>query len=348
MREYLSELVGNDALRSHLGTELASGTMPHAYILHGPKGSGKHTLARLIAMALACQNRFDSALPLPCGRCPSCRKIAEGNCPDILTVKREEDKATMGVDVIRALRTDVPVLPNDLDCKIYVIEDAHTMTVPAQNAFLLTLEEPPPFVLFLLLCEDTAPLLETVRSRAPALRMQPVTDEQLRAYLLSPTRPAVARKASDVLEQDPDEFAALLRMAQGRIGRALELLEEKKRAPLLATREMAQTLCALLAAGNRSADLLCLLRTLDRPREQAVAGLGCVQQAVRDLIALSRCDTASLTFFTDREQALDLCAHFTTKRLLDVAAATDEALRALAINANIFLTLIHYHSRLTA
>ena len=348
MRDCMPRLVGNIALRERLGEEIASGVFSHAYILLGPRGCGKHTLAQSIAMALACEHRTDGAFPLPCGKCSACRKIAEGNCPDILTVKREEDKATMGVDVIRSLREEVSVLPNDLDVKIYIIEDAHTMTTQAQNALLLTLEEPPAFVRFLLLCEDGNALLETIRSRAPMLRMQPIAKEELRAHLLSPDRPAIARKAKELIEHSPEDFEALLCMADGRIGRALELLEEKKRTPLLAHRADAARLCRLLADGTKGGELLELLLGFGKSREDVSVHLLAVQQALRDLVLLGRSDTAPLLFFTNRDEAIDLSAKFTAATLLQYVAATDDALDALAANANVRLAITQYLCRLTA
>ena len=348
MRQYLSELVGNAALRARIGEDIASGSFSHAYILEGDEGSGKHTFARTIAMALACENRQNPAEPLPCGHCKFCRKIAAGNCPDILHVTREKDRATMGVDVIRELRTDVPVFPNDLDFKIYLIEEAHLMTPQAQNAFLLTLEEPPSFVLFLLLANDASVLLETVRSRAPVLRLQSIDDATLTEYLLSPERPGVARAAKALAEQAPQDFAALLRMSEGRIGRALALLEEKKRAPLLARRDVAQKVCELLSRGGSNTELLSLLYATDKSREETAARLSCIREALRDLLALTFSDTAPLLFFTDRELAEDLSIRFTAASLLARIQATDEALEALSINANVHLALTQYHYMLTA
>lgn len=348
MRDYLTALVGNHALRLRLGDELARGALAHAYILEGPSGCGKHTLARLIVMSLACENRQNGQVALPCGTCASCRKIAAGNCPDVITVTREEDKATMGVDVIRAMRDDVSTLPNDLDLKVYVIEDAHTMTPAAQSALLLTLEEPPPFVLFLLLSERSEVLLETIRSRAPILRMQPISDGELREYLLSHPDKATARAARALESSAPEEFSALLRMSCGRIGRALELLEEKKRAPLLAKRRVASSLCELLASTARSAELQALLLSLPSARTETAASLQTVNEALRDLLALSVTENAPLLFFTDREAAAELAARFTTATLLSHIEATDAALSALARGGNVRLTLTHYLCRLTA
>lgn len=348
MREYLPSVAGNAALCARLGADLARGAISHAYILEGPAGCGKHTLALEMILALACENRADSSHPLPCMTCPTCRKIASGNCPDILTISRQEDKATMGIDVIRALRDGVAVMPNDLDFKIYVIEDAHTMTTQAQNALLLTLEEPPPFVLFLLLCERAEAMLETIRSRAPVLRMQPLPEQEISDYLLSPARGKTARTARALMEEDAQEYAALLRMSNGRIGRALELLEDKKRTPVLARRADISQLCTLLSDGTASDRILTLLLSFGKVREEVVARLTLLQEALRDLIALGHTERAPLVFFTDREQAAELAATFTARALYAYVAATSDALDALAANANVRLTLIQYLCRLTA
>ncbi len=339
MREYLSRVVGNAALRARLGEELARGAAPHAYIIEGAFGSGKHTLAREIAMALSCANRSKDGLALPCGVCESCRKIAAGNSPDVITVSREQDKATMGIDVIRALRDDVPLYPNDLDVKIYIVEDAHTMTQQAQNALLLTLEEPPPFVMFLLLAERSELLLETIRSRAPILRMQPIADAQMREYLLSPERPEVAREAKALSGSDLD---ALLRMANGAIGRALVLLEEKKRAPVMARRADAEKLCRTLAQMRSSDELLSLLMSFGTARDELLARLQCVTEALRDLLLLSYTERAPLIFFTDREAAEELSACFAAERLQGFLQATEQTMETLSMNANTRLTMFRY------
>ena len=210
MKRLFPQMLGNESLCRRLGREFSGGEHAHAYILSGERGSGKHTLARLIAMAVSCENRGRPDGDLPCGTCRSCRKILSGNAPDFVTVSRPEDRATMGVDVIRDLRSGLHVLPNDTDVRVYVIEDAHLMTPAAQNAFLLTLEEPPPFVLFLLLTESADALLETVRSRAPIFRMQPLSPETIREKLLAdhPAAQALAQK-------EPENLAAMILLSAG-------------------------------------------------------------------------------------------------------------------------------------
>ena len=122
--------------------------------------------AEQIAAALVCQ----SAGPVPCGSCRACRKAMAGIHPDILRVRRLEDekgrpKKEILVDQIRAVAMDAPVLPNESERKVYLIEDADSMNLPAQNAALKLLEEPPAHVFFLLCAANPALLLPTVRSR---------------------------------------------------------------------------------------------------------------------------------------------------------------------------------------
>ena len=126
MKEIFPSLVGNERLKERLGADVKVGAISHAYIIDGAEGSGKHTLVRSLAAALSCAER-KSAKRLPCGECPSCKKILEGKSPDLIYVSRG-DRATLGVDSIRFIRSDVAIAPNDTEYKIYVIEDAHTMT----------------------------------------------------------------------------------------------------------------------------------------------------------------------------------------------------------------------------
>lgn len=348
MREYLSAVVGNRALCHRLGQELETSAFAHAYILEGPEGCGKSTLACELIKALACERRTETASPLPCGCCPTCQKIAAGNSPDVIHIRRENGKATMGVDTVRALRSDVITVPNDLSFKVYVIHDAHTMTVQAQNALLLTLEEPPAFVLFLLLAEDANALLETIRSRAPVLRMEPICTADIESYLLSPTGERKILNAATALKTDaPDDFAALLKMSEGRIGKALALLDESKRAPMLENRAAVTEICHLLAARTRADAQLCALLALGTKREEVTAKLQLLNTALRDLVFLSCSESAPLLFFTEERAAVELAARFTTRRLFAYIEQIDSTLAALAANGNVRLLLMQLHIRLT-
>ena len=341
MKEIFPGVAGNALLKERLAPKLLAGRLPHALILEGKAGSGRRTFAREIAMAAACEKRADPALPLPCGECEACRKIGNDLSPDILRIARAPGKATLGVEAVRGVRESVRTVPNDLDVKIYIIEDADTMTVQAQNALLLTLEEPPQYVLFLLLATDAMALLETIRSRAPVYRTQPVSEREMREYLI-----AHSPEAARLFREAPEEAEGILRLSGGSIGEALRHIGGADRATLLQYRENAAGVCRLLSDRSSPAALLTLMLTFPQGREELTAQLGVFRLALRDLILLSRTENAPLCFYTDRESAAEAAAHLPPARWMRCIAATEEAISALAANANTRLTLTRLFDRL--
>ena len=349
-------VIGNHALMERLDRDIRAGQLSHAYVLDGPLGSGRHTIALHICAAIACRNRPGQILsaaedsdqmgffdldpvippappeippdaPLPCRDCPACRKVLEGTCPDIRTIGRE-GKASIGVDAIRFLKQDVLIPPNDLDTKIYVIEDAHTMTVQAQNALLLTLEEPPPYVLFLLLCDGADALLETIRSRAPVLKTTPVPDEEIRAFLKS---------ARCTLSES--DLAAVLLRADGCIGRALTLADARAVKPILKLRALCDEFMTVCAA-RRYDRLPATLTGFGSKRDGAAEVIALATLAVRDLLLLRHGEAVKLKYYADRETADDLAARFTTRALLRIYHALGRAADSLESNGNVRLTLM--------
>ena len=342
MKRLFPQMLGNESLCHRLGREFGTGKHAHAYILAGEKGSGKHTLARLIAMAVSCEKRREPDGDLPCGMCRSCRKVLSGNAPDLVTVSKPADKATMGVEVIRDLRSGLHVLPNDTDVRVYVIEEAHLMTPAAQNAFLLTLEEPPSFVLFLLLTESAEALLETVRSRAPIFRMQPLSPETIREKLLAdyPT-------ARTMLRDEPDSFEAILLLSGGALGRAISLLDEGERETLLSERADVVSLVHVLADGRDSAGVLLSLRAIATTRKRLLSGLLLLELALRDLLLLGQDERAAHLFYTEAENAAELSERFSAARLFYYLKEIGEAKLALSQNANMNLVLAKLTARLS-
>ncbi len=282
-RSVFPTLIGNAHLRTILGSDILSGRLGHAYILEGVRGSGKHTAARLIAAALSCENRTDKGSALPCGHCLACRKIHEGISPDVIYIRREEDRATIGVEAIRTLREALWIAPNENDAKVYVIEEADTMTPQAQNAFLLSLEEPPPYVVFLLLTENASALLETIRSRAPILRMQLFDSDTLGELLKNTSRFETLSRTR------PDLFAQAVAASDGALGQAKELLtaENASASAILALRADAMHITKLLFSPN-AAESTEILRSLPKDREEVAELLKYVLLALRDLMAVKK------------------------------------------------------------
>ena len=235
---------------------------------------------------------------------------------------------------MREIRRDVWIAPNDISAKIYIIEDAHLMTHQAQNALLLTLEEPPAYVLFLLLCESVEPLLETVRSRAPTLRTEPLSTEQIDAYLTAHVPDGAALKKSN-----PSDYFEILASADGSIGQARALLDPTVRKPILARRAMAREWIKLCTNRRSSAAALKLIKSMGPRRDEVVEHLNSVLYCLRDLLLIKQTDHAPLCFFADREEAATLAYGFTTPELLKLCDRLDQAIDALRMNANVRLTL---------
>ena len=165
----LDALYGNEQLKSKLAPALEADRLSHAYILSGPQGSGKRTLARLLAAAMECT----SGRTRPCLVCAQCRKVLSGNHPDVITVD-DEKKKTVSVELVREARTDMYLRPNEGRRKVYIFPRAMDMGAPGQNALLKVLEEPPAYGAFLLLTDGAQRLLPTIRSRCVELQLSPL------------------------------------------------------------------------------------------------------------------------------------------------------------------------------
>ena len=166
-------LLGNEQLKQNLTAARDRDRFSHFYLICGPEGSGRHTLADLLAAAMLC-----TGADAPCGVCPSCRKVLSHSHPDYVTVD-DPEKATVPVELIRQARADVFVRPNEGRRKIYLFPRAQDMGIPGQNALLKVLEEPPEYGAFLLLTDNPNKLLPTVRSRCVELKLRPLPPQTL-------------------------------------------------------------------------------------------------------------------------------------------------------------------------
>jgi DNA polymerase-3 subunit gamma/tau len=155
----LSEVVGQEHVTQTLRHAVANGRVAHAYLFCGPRGTGKTSTGRILAKAVNCLNPQQGE---PCNSCTMCKAINEGSAPDIIEIDAASNR---GIDEIRDLREKVNYAPNLARYKVYIIDEVHMITKEASNAFLKTLEEPPPHAKFILATTEQHKVLATILSR---------------------------------------------------------------------------------------------------------------------------------------------------------------------------------------
>ncbi|MCR5419940.1 MAG: DNA polymerase III subunit [Lachnospiraceae bacterium] len=206
------DIIGQEHIKEHLKSAILNNRVSHAYIINGEKDAGKEFIADTFAMALQCQGHRDNPNDVePCMECHACKQAITKNQPDIKELIHEKP-GTIGVeDVRKGIVSDVFIKPYSSKWKIYIVNEAEKMSLQAQNALLKTLEEPPEYVVILLLTSNISAMLPTIISRSTILNMRPVEDKIVRKYLIERM-------------QVPDYKADIcVAFARGNIGRAKHL-----------------------------------------------------------------------------------------------------------------------------
>jgi len=204
---------GHDRAVDALRRGLARGRLPHAFLFVGPEGIGKRSFAEAFAQALLCE-RVPETLLDPCGACPACLQVAAGTHPDVHRVAKPEDKHDLAIKPIRDLCLDLGLKPAGGRRKVAIVDDADDLNDEAANAFLKTLEEPPPGSVLILIGTSPEAQLDTIVSRCRVLRFDPLPEDDLARVLLD-------RGVTD----DPAEAARLAHLADGSVARARGLAD---------------------------------------------------------------------------------------------------------------------------
>jgi len=208
-----SELLGQDAVVQTLCNALSSGTFGQAYLFSGLRGVGKTTAARLLAKAVNCA---EGPTAEPCGTCVSCLEVAEGSSMDVI----EMDAAThTGVDEVRDLQDLLRFHPTRDRFRVIIVDEVHMLSKSAFNALLKTIEEPPPYIVWIFATTERLKVPATIQSRCQQLEFRPVSSELIRSRLEE-----IAAKEDFTLT--PSAAAAIAAAAEGSVRDALSLLDQ--------------------------------------------------------------------------------------------------------------------------
>ena len=316
-----SVFAGNSAAKALLSSRLDAGAFPHAILLEGPAGSGRKTLARLLAAAAVCQAGSDR----PCGICPACRKAFSKNHPDITEIGGGGEARSFHIDVVRDLRDEVYVMPNEAPVRVFILCDVQNMTEQAQNSLLKVLEEPPAHVRFILTCEQRSQLLETVRSRVYAVPLGGVSAEE-----------AVAVLRQRLPDRSEDELTRAATLWGGVIGQAINGLSDGS------YQEILTLLPNIASAITAPTELQLLLATapLEKQNDRVSAVLSGLLLILRDALVCRFESAGSLG--TAPEASRTLARTLTRRQLLAVLRVLEDLQAARFFNMNhmLFLTLL--------
>lgn len=321
-------LVGQKAVKTTLKNALASGKIAHAYLFSGPRGTGKTSMARILAKALNCEQGPTAE---PCGQCSNCQRIVQGTSLDVIEI---DAASNTSVDNIRDLREQVAFTPAESRYKVYIIDEVHMLSTGAFNALLKTLEEPPAHAVFILATTDPQKVPATIQSRCQRFEFRRVTVDEIAEHL------AMVAAGSGI-EADADALRLIAIQAEGGMRDALSLLDQcgvmAKRVTVATVREVLgivgrEALHELTGAIGRR-QLPQALATLNLLLEQGKD----VKQVLTELIEYLRALVLYLAvpdyeeiYLTDTKEALaELAPLFGRDRLLAAEERLHSAIQEL-------------------
>ncbi|MFM7317854.1 MAG: DNA polymerase III subunit delta' [bacterium] len=209
---------GHDTVVEHFRRLIGSGRLPHAMLFVGPPSIGKSTFARALARALLCSENPPELLN-PCGQCPSCRQVDVETHPDLIIVRRPEEKQVIPVDTIRdEVCAKLSLKPMMGKNRVAIVEDADHLNEESSNAFLKTLEEPGPGSVLILIGTSPDNQIDTIVSRCQVVKFQPLSVDDIESILIEKQ-----------LVTSTDEARRLADVAEGSIARALALADQTYR-----------------------------------------------------------------------------------------------------------------------
>lgn len=274
-----SQLYGHETVKKSLESAIAHDRISNAYVFEGIQGVGKKLCAKIFSQALVCSEKENA----PCGECPFCVQAKALTMPDIIYVKKDADKATIGVENVRQqVIGEVYLKPRNANRKVFVIEEGDDLSVEAQNALLKVLEEPPAYVTFIICVTSKEKLLSTVLSRSQTVTFFPLSCETVAKYLIDKT------------DTPEDKTQLLSKMAQGSIGTALELATDDTKLT-----RMEKSVTALINLKKNALRIREMVELLTEEKENITEIIDYMSTFLRDCV-LIKTEMPQMAVFSDK------------------------------------------------
>ncbi len=322
-----SSVVGHELICAKLKQAVVTQKTVNAYLFSGSEGIGKKTTSLPFAAALLCEHPKDGK---PCLSCPSCKLLAADSHPDFIVLQASADKKSIGVEIVREkLIKEAYIRPFSSTKKVFLIENGELLTTEAQNALLKVLEEPPEYVVFLILTTEKNQLLETVRSRCFKLQFLPLCEKLCNAYF------------QNISGYDESRKALAANFAQGMIGQGRKMLLDDSFYELYQN-----TITNITQLTGPLSALTVMQQFLTENREQIENVIDFMLVFLRDALRLSLFKTTKL-ICTDQQTAIvTFSQKLTLGNLISMMEAVIHYRERLQKNASFILAGIELLTRM--
>ena len=318
----IENFVGNKNLLDKISSLLTNKKFPHAIALWGEQGTGKFTLAKIIAKALLCEKNVGYA----CNECKSCKKIDSNVHPDVIFPNASGALNTYSIDTVRTIRNDAYISPNETTKKVYIFKNIDNMQLGAQNALLKIIEEPPSHAIFIFTCESFYNILPTVRSRIQDFQVTSPNSVEANNFI-SKIHP----------EYSSSNITNAVNITDGNIGKALDILQSDELNSLLSLSEK----MSIAITSPNEFELLKLFSQLTDSKKTKII-LSMITSIFRKCLLYS--SGVELKNFINND-IIKICNTLTTNKIMLIIEEISQTEKLLKRNVNLNLLLTNLCSR---
>lgn len=312
------DIVGQGHLIKMLTNAIISDRVAHAYLFYGPSGTGKETVALAFAQALICPNNNEGSA---CGECISCKKVVGENHPDVHIIKPAG--VSLKIEQVRALQKEVKLKPYEAKKKVFIINQAETLTGQAANSLLKTLEEPPGETVFILITVNPYSLLPTILSRCQQISFSKVSTDLVKGMLINK------------FQKKPEEATFLAVLADGIVGRAIQSVEQDN---IMQQRDYAIQLAELAEQGNYL-DFYRISEELENKKEEISLILDFMSSWYRDIVVWQETQDEGLLINLDKLEIIKKQNNYPTNKIIYIIGVIENIKNKITAKVNFRLAM---------